>query len=291
MKKSLIVALALLVVPLSGLAEDPLQSCQKAVEARDYAAAAKTATAQIGFEGAMCAGRAQQAIEDYSAAQSTFTKAEQLAGDTFDRMIAITFLARSVQAAGKPDEALAHYERSLKLARDIKQTQALWANLNEIGQIYQDKGDFKAALERYTEAHAHAANDNERSESNQRLAAAWHQAGNHDRAIEYQLKSVILEERSGDANHYLDAKLKLAVYAISGKDYYRSNKELNDIVKVSRELGSAYWEARATLQLSRQEKSRGNLEQSRAMLNNAAELAGKIGVEALLSEIRLEAGQ
>jgi len=290
MKKSLAAAVVAF-VPLIGQAADPLQICQKAVEARDFAAAAQTAAAQSSFAGAMCAGRAQQAIDDYPAATGSFAKAEQLAGDTFDQVIAITFLARSVRAAGKPDEALAHYERSLKLARDIKQTQAQWANLNETGQIYQEKGDFKAALGRYTEAHRYAANDNERSESNQLLAAAWHQAGNHDRAIEYQLKSVILEERSGETSHYLGAKLQLAVYALSGNDYYRSNKELDDVLKVSREVGSAYWEARASLQLARQEKSRGNQEQAKALLKSAAELAGKSGVDALVNEIKQEAGQ
>ncbi len=287
MKNPLIFAL-LLALPLTGLAEDTLQACRKAVDAGDYAASAKTAATQNTFDGVMCAGRAQQAVGEDLAAIETFAKAEKLAENAFNRTIAATFLARATRAAGKPDVALEHYARSLKLAQASKMEQAQWANLNEIGQIYQEKGDAKMAVQRYTEAYPFAANDNERSESNQLLASAYSLSGNHDRAIEHQLKSVMLEERSGDANHYLDARLQLAAYAVAAKDYPRANKEIADVIKVSKDAGSVYWEARASLQLARLEKSRGNLELARSTLKIAAELAGKSGVEALQRQIAQE---
>lgn len=283
MKTALIVALAAFpILSQAGAMED----CQKAVEAGDFATAAQTAGAQNTFDGTMCAGRAQQALGENAGARSTFAKAEALAKDKFGSMLAMTFQARAARAVGDSDAALTHYNRSLKLAHEIKAPQGEWANLNEIGQIYQDKKDFTTALGRFKDAYPFASNDNERSESNQLIAAAYHLAGDHDHAIEYQLKSVILEERSGDANQYLNAKLLLAVYAMDGHEYSRANNELSAIIKVSKEVESVYWEARATWQQSRMEKLRGNQDQSNALLKSATDLAEKSGVRSLMEEIR-----
>jgi tetratricopeptide (TPR) repeat protein len=286
MKKLLLSVL--LALPIASQAGNPLETCKKALETRDYATAAQTASSQDSYDGVMCAGRAQQAIGDHSAAESSFGKAEKLANDKYSSMLAITFLARSANSAGKPDEALSHYERSLKLAREISAQQGQWVSLNEMGQIHQERKDFKAALDLYKKASPFASNDNERSESNQLIAAACDQSGDHDHAIEYQLKSVVLEERSGDANQYLNAKLQLALYAIYAKEYNRSNKELSDIIKVSKEGGSLYWEARATLYQSRIEKSRGDQDKSDALLKVASDLASKSGIPSLIEEVGLE---
>lgn len=286
--KKLVLSALLALVPVASQAGSLLEACQRALEANDYAVAAKTASQQSGYEGVMCAGRALLAIGDHAAAESTFAQAEKLAADKYSGMLAITFLARSAYSSGKPDEALAHYERSLKLAREINMQQGQWVSLNEMGQIYQGRKDFKTAIELYKKASPVASNDNERSESNQLIAAAYHQSGDDDHAIEYQLKSTVLEERSGDANQYLRAKLQLAGYATSAKDYTRSNKELDDVVNVSREVGSVYWEARATFFLSRMEKLRGNLEKSATLLKAASDLANKSGIKSLIDEVGLE---
>lgn len=287
MKKILLATLVTL-LPIISLAEEPLHACKKALEARDFASAAQTAASQNSYDGAMCAGHALRAIGDYSAAELSFTKAEKLAVDKLSSMLAITFLARSAHAAEKSDEALAHYSRSLKLAIDINMAQGKWTNLNEIGQIYLEKKNYKAALERFKEAHPLSSNDNERSESNQLIALAYHQSGDNDQAIIFQLKSAMLEERSGDPDQFLNAKLQLALYAADAKNYNRAINELNDIVKVSKEVKSVYWEARATLNQSRLEKLLGNLERSGALLKSAVNLANQSGIQSLIKEVGME---
>lgn len=286
MRKILFITLTAL-FPIISQAEEPLQACQKALEAKDFASAAQTAASQNSYDGAMCVGHAQHAMGDYSAAELSFTKAEKLITDKFSSMLAITFLARSAHAAGKPDEALTHYERSLKLAEEINLSQGKWTNLNEIGQIYQEKKNYKIALEHFKDAHSFASNDNERSESNQLIALAYHQSGDNDQAVVYQLKSTMLEERSGDADQFLNAKLKLALYAMDGKDYKRSNNELSYIIKVSKEVKSIYWEARATLYQSQLERLLGNLDNSKALLKSATSLANKSGIQSLIKEAEL----
>jgi tetratricopeptide (TPR) repeat protein len=174
------------------------------------------------------------------------------------------------------------------MAHEIKLRQAEWSNLLEIGQIHEDRNDLTIALEKFKESYSYASNDNERSESNQRIAATYHSLKDHNHAIEYQLKSVLLEAVSGDVNQYLNARLQLAVYAMDGGDYKISNKELNDIVKVAKEVGSLYWEGRAALYQSKQEKLQGNVNQSRVLLEAADKLATKSGIKSLQEEVKKE---
>jgi tetratricopeptide (TPR) repeat protein len=284
MKKTLLAA-CIAIFPLTSIADAALQTCQQALDSGDFTAAAKTAGAQNSFDGVMCAGRAQQASGDYAMAASSFVKAEQLSTSKYNSVLAITFQARAALAAGHIDDALMQYNRSLKMAHEIKLWQGEWSNLVEIGQIYQSKNDLKTALEKYKESYPYASNDNERSESNQRTAAAYHELKDYDHAIEFQLKSVLLEASSGDANQYLNARLQLAIYAMDGKDYKISNKELNDIIKVSKEVGSLYWEGRATLYQSKLEKLQGNTGQSKTLLEAADKLATKSGIKSLQEEV------
>ncbi|HEY3327571.1 MAG TPA: hypothetical protein VGK14_10420 [Novimethylophilus sp.] len=289
MKKILLICLA--AFPAIGHADDAVQACQKALAAGDYNQALQSVRNTQGFESMMCKGRAHQGRGDHADAAATFADAEKSAREPFDQMLAITFRARATQAAGKTDEALGHYDRSLKIARQLGQKQALMINLNESGQLLQNKGDVHAALERYREAYTDAANDNERSECDQLIAAAFSRLGEHDRAIEYQIKSVMLEERSGDFDHYLNAKLELAALAIAAKDFVRAQKELEASLDQAQSAGSSYWEAKALFYKGQLEKARDNSEQARTLLKQALDLANKIGAGSLAGQISSELKQ
>ncbi len=269
-------------------ADDSLQDCRKALNEGDYAKAAQFGQKAGGFDGAMCAGRALLASNDASGAVTAFSFAEKNAHDAFDQMLAITFLARASQAAGKSDEALGHYQRSLKIAQQSGQKQVIMVNLNESGQLLLEKGDAKAALEHFLQAYPNAANDNERAEGNELIASAYRQQKDYDKAIEYQLKSVLQQQRSGDPDHYLNAKLELADIATAAKDYTRSQKELDESMKVAQSAGSDYWQARTMLYRSRLERARGNADQVKSLLNEALELSNKIGAKSLSERISAE---
>jgi len=289
MKRILLVSLML--TPCMAMADDAVQSCQKALSEGNYAQAVQAAQKGSGYEAVMCRGKAQFANSDYINAAMTFAEAEKAAKEPFEQMIATTFLARASQGAGKSDDALAQYDRSLKIAQQIKQKQGVMVNLNESGQLLQAKGDTKAALERFLQAQPYAANDNERSESQQLIAAAYSELGDHDKAIEYQLKSVLMEERSGDADHYLNAKLELAAISAKAKDYTRAQKELDESMKLAQGAGSEYWQARTMLYQSRMERARGNTDQAKVLLQNALNISNKIGAQALGNQIAQELKQ
>lgn len=282
MKTPLVLLLAL--SPLLCEAQDGLQGCRESLAAGDYKAAAKLGWQAGGFDGLMCAGRAQFTSGDFAGASESFTKAGNLHREPFELMLAATFQARTFRSLMKLDDALEKYAQSLEIARRIGQKQALMINLNESGQILQSRGDVKPALERFKEAYLNAANDNERSECNHLLASAYAQLGDYDKAIEHQLKSVVLEERSGDLNHYLAARLNFADVLIKSKNFVRAEKDLNESLQLSQTAGSTYWESKVMLFMARMQNITGKPDQAKDSLEKSRRLAASSGDAELIEE-------
>ena len=277
--------LLLAVLPLACPAQESQQTCSGLLRRGDFAMAIRLGLGAGGYEGLMCAGRAQLAIEDYTGASKTYAELEKIAVEPFQQMVANAFRARAAKGLGDTQGALAFYERGLDLARSLKQSQAIMTSLNESGQVLQSRGDLKSALERYREAYHHAANDNERSECHHLIAFAYSALADHDKAIEHQLKSVMLEERSGDLDHYLAARMGLAEVSIRAKDMARAQREIEESLPIAQVNDNAYWEARVLMISARLEQVRGNSERYRAVLEQARIAAEQSGDPKLLKEV------
>lgn len=280
--------LVLTVMPLICNAQDALQNCRESLSKGDYSSASRSGRQAGGFDGLMCSGRAQLSSGNYAGALDAFLEAGKQTQNPFSQMLVATFQARASNALGKPDDALALYAQSLEIARRIGQKQALMINLNESAKILQARGEIKPALERFKEAYLNAANDNERSECNHFLAFAYMQSGDFDKAIEHQLKSVVLDERSGDANQYIRSKLDFSEILMKSKNIARAQKELDESLKIARSVESLYWEVKVSLYSSRLLKLSGNPDQSKALLEKARELARSSGDEDLIKEASSE---
>jgi tetratricopeptide (TPR) repeat protein len=80
-----------------------------------------------------------------------FHKALPLAKAT-QRVALYGLIGLCYYAPGKPDDALASYEESLSLARELKDQRGAAAALGNIGAVYQVRGDFDQALSCYEQA-------------------------------------------------------------------------------------------------------------------------------------------
>lgn len=267
-----------------------VQACNQAREASDYAAAVTQAEIALK-DGAgkrdayLCLGRAQGELGNHAAALLALQAAEQLSSQPMERMVAITLLGNQYRAARDYAQAQACYERSLAIAREEKNTRFQLININQIGDSRSGAGDQAGALALYQQGLQLAANDNERADSYARIAAAHSALGHHDQAIEQQIKAVLLEERSGDLDHYAHANIELGRICLAAKAYGDAEKWLNKFVPVMVQNDSAYWEARARHLLGQVSAARGDAKSADEQYAQARALAGKIGDHQLLQEI------
>ncbi|MCE9633517.1 MAG: hypothetical protein K8Q92_04955 [Methylophilales bacterium] len=241
-----------------------------------------------GFDGAVCRGHALLAENKPTEALATYAEAEKLAAEPFEKMLAITFQGRANNAAGNIDLAIELFQKGAATAKLANSAQGQWVNLNEGSELLLAKNEAKRALEGFKSGYTFAANENERAESDRLIAAAYKQLGDYDHAIEYQLKSSVLERSNGDLNHYLLATLELAALRTTAKNFNQAQKNLDEAMNQAKAANSDYWQARTMLQQARLERAQERISQAQVLLQQASVLAQKVGDADLSNDIATE---
>lgn len=278
------------------LAEDgPVQACQQSLRAGEFDKAAEYADQAIRADAGnrdayLCLGRARGWSGAHLPAVEALQEADKRSKSPVEHMQALTLLGREHQSARAYAEARVAYQKSLDLARSERNVYFQHANLIALGEILQAEKDLKGALGLYLEGVRLAANDNERADSQAHLASVHHDMGNHDQAIIQQIKSVVMEERSGDLDHYAQANLDLGRYYSDAGQYANAERTLSKLLEIVIQAGDAYWEARAYMEQAAVRRAQNKMEESRQLLQHALDLANKIGASQLRKEIE-EAGK
>lgn len=274
----------------AGSAAPAVEICDRALQSGDFAQAVAHAEAALRVEpdsrdAYLCLGRAEGERGNAAEAVAALQAADKFSTQPVEHIVALTLLGNQQQSAKAYEEAIAAYRQSLAIARAEKSTQLERINLNQIGEALQGQGDPAAALEHYLQGMKLAANDNERADGNARVAAAHSLLGNHDKAIEHQLKAMLFEERSGDLNHYANANIELGRICLAAKQYADAEKWLGKFLVTIAETGNAYWQAKARYLLGQVKAAKGAAAEAAEQFAQARALAQKIGAEQLLKEI------
>lgn len=271
-------------------ATSAIQACQKALNAGELAQAVAYANQALKVapddrEAFLCLGRAQGNAGNHAAAVTALQSADKLSKKPFEHVIALTQLGNQYKSVKAYPDAILAYRQSLAIAHDDKIKRYEMINHNLIGESLQDAGDIAGAIDAYQQGLKLAANDNERADSYGHLAAAYSAKGEHDQAIGYQIKAVVLEERSGDLDHFVHANLELGRIYLEAKQAGAAEKVMNTTLPVVTQAGDSYWEASIYEMQGRVKYVQGKAEEGGALLQRGIDLARKIGADELAKDI------
>jgi len=277
-------------IAYAGVAEQELESCTKAAAAGNLSEAVQHSAASIAASNTnrnayLCQARAYAGLNDRAHAIEALLAADRLSKSPLEHMVALMLIGNQNMALRELDKAMDQYNKSLGIAREIGDKHFEMINLNLIGEAQEAKSDNNFALENYLLAQKLAANDNERADSNARLAAAYSASGKHDKAVEHQLKAMLLEERSGDFDHYANAGLELGRIHIQAGQFDSAEKALNKTLDKIRSAGDPYWEAKGMYFLALARRGQGDVQGANTLLESARKLAEKISASDLLELI------
>jgi tetratricopeptide (TPR) repeat protein len=160
--------------------------------------------------------------------------------------------------------------------------------INAIGDISNNDKDYQAALDWYIQGFKLAANDNERGESAEKVAGAYHALNKDDLALEYQIKAYLMHDRVGTPDQYAQSSILLGQYYAIVKNYDNAEKTLNKIIKFANEQGGEYYEAKASYVLAKVELARGDTEKAAKLIEKAKLIAKRTQDAALEKEIEKE---
>lgn len=290
-KAGLIASLFCVALPAS--AEDAtsaVQACQKAFNAGENMQAIAYANQTLKAlpddrEAYLCLGRAQGGAGNHAAAVLALQAADKLSKKPFEHVIALTQLGNQYKSAKAYPDAIAAYRQSLAIAHADKNKRYEMIALNLIGESLQDSGDFVGAIDAYQQGYKLSANDNERADSHAHLAAAHNAMGQYDQAIGHQIKAVVLEERSGDLDHFAHANLELGRIYLEAKQYGEAEKVMNNTLPVVSQAGDGYWEASIYQMQGMVKYAQGKAEEGNDLLKRGVDLARKIGADELAKDI------
>jgi tetratricopeptide (TPR) repeat protein len=235
-------------------------------------------------DGLLCQGRALGAQGKYSEALIALEKSlAQATG--FDAIISHLLIGNLHKDNNKNAEALASYEKSIGIAKQEKNDKFTRINHNLMGEVHANTQDFNAALTNYVAGEKLAYNDNERADSYERLATTYSALGKHNEAIEFQVKAILMQKKSGTLDQYANASLEMGRIYIAAKELQNAERTYSKLVQFSQENGGTYYEVKANMGLAQTKLAAGDASAAKTLLINAQKLAEKVGDKDLTTEL------
>lgn len=267
-----------------------IKACNDAVNKGDAKAALMQSEVILkknstDYEGLLCKGRALKQQGNYADALAAMELAEQSTDDIFAKTVSFMLIGNLHKANNKVAEAVASYEKSIQMCAKNDNKTYTFINYNLIGDAYYDTKDLNAALEGYQKGLRLAFNDNERAESFENLAKTYNALGDHDKAIEFQLKATVMQKQAGGLTAYADSSLLLGQYFNDAKEYAHAERHYKKLAKFAKDNGGAYYEAAANFGLAQAMFANGDKSAAKALLTSASKQASSIGAKQLAAEI------
>ena len=293
LEKTLIAAFILMIFNDVLAGNYSASECNKLLNAGNTTAAIDYSKAMLSLNGSdkdalLCQGRAYYAAEDFNKALVAFDLAEKNSNNELDKIVAVFLKAYASYALNQKDLSLASYIKALKQSQMIANKAMERLALNAIGDISNNDKDYQAALDWYMQGFKLAANDNERGESAEKVAGAYHGLNKYDLALEYQIKAYLMHDRVGTPDQYAQSSILLGQYYAIVKNYDNAEKTLNKIIKFANEQGGEYYEAKASYVLAKVELARGDTEKAAKLIEKAKLIAKRTQDAALEKEIEKE---
>lgn len=236
-------------------------------------------------DGLLCKGRALAGQGKYAEALSTLEQSLTQAKTGFDAIISHILIGNLHKENKKNAEALASYEKSIALSKQEKNDKFTRINHNLMGEIYADRQDFNAALSSYLAGEKLALNDNERADNYERIATTYSALAKHNEAIEFQVKAIIMQKKSGTLDQYANANLEMGRIYLAAKELQNAERTYTKLVQFSQENGGAYYEAKANMGLAQTKLATGDAASAKTLLINAQKMAKTVGADDLMAEI------
>jgi tetratricopeptide (TPR) repeat protein len=104
-------------------------------------------------------------------------------------------------------------------------------------------------------------------------------------AIEYQLKVMLMQQKSGTLDQYADACLALGRVYVNAKEYPQAEKTYNKLIQFAKDNGGAYYEAKASYGLAQVAAAKGDTSNAKTMMGDALKIAKNIGDADFATEI------
>lgn len=275
-KLTLILLCNVLIYNICQAADLTVEACDAAVSKHQYQAAIALADAHPKqAEFWLCKGRAQSGLQQNAAAEDSFRQAIALKPQGLSLISAHMLLGNAQQQNKDTAGALSSYQQALALSEQQNMRRYIRIAHNLIGETRYEQGDYTASLQAFETGEKLAANDDERADSYVHEAMAYQQLQQLDKAIEYQLKAVMMLRKSGTPDQYAEASLLLGKLFEAKKDYAGADKTYQRLMQYAQENGGSFYEAKTALYWADAKRAQGDAAMAEKLIKQAEGIAAK----------------
>lgn len=236
-------------------------------------------------EGLMCKGRALGELNKTAEAIAVLDDASKYATSDFNKLSIITMQGSILKNAKQYDAATDKYNTALALSKTARLERFERIEHNMLGDTYMLTNAQQKALENYIAGNKLSANDAERADNLTRIAATYASLGQSTLAVENQLKAVVAHENTHELDNMAESNLILGQYYTTNKDYNLAEQSINRTIKMAKEQGGAYWEARGYYTLALTKQAEQQPAEAKTLLNQAKKISDSLGEKELSADI------
>lgn len=271
---------------------DDAHKCNNAYAEGDYKSAEAAAQAALKANSAdrealICQGRVASDLGNLDSALLSFQAADKLSDHPLDKAVIALISGHAYFSAKKYEQATASYQKSLD--QSVKARHQPMARSSHIGiaNVQFETQQYPKALDTYLVAQKLDANDNDRGQSREKIAETYHVMGQHDLALEYQIKAYFMHEKAGSLDQFAHTSIELGRYYLAAKNYARAEFTLNKIIKFARDNGGVYYEAKGLSLLAQAKAAGGDTSAAKSLVAEAkavAKAANNAELDALVAQ-------
>lgn len=266
-------------------------ACQDALDKGQFSLAIQAAESMQAQPNAwLCKGRAQAALQDMAAAQTSFETALTLKPSGLHLISAYMLLGNAQHAQQQHLAAVTSYQQALALSEQQNMQRYAMIAHQLIGETHLSAGLYPEALAAFQAGEKLAMNDNERADSYAHQALAYHHLQQHDQAIAYQLKAVLMQQKAGTPDQYAEASLMLANFFVAQKDYVGADKTYQRLMQFAHDNGGSFYEAKTAIHWADAKRTQGDHATASQLLKQAERIAAQLQ-DAELNELLMQARQ
>lgn len=274
-------------LPISTMAETAFD-CHQAIKAGDVEKAIHVSANLIkqdkqNREAWICQTKALTLQDKKDDAIRSAEQVEALSKTPEEHMLSLTLLGDMEKNAEQYAKAIEHFNQSLSLSKRYSNKRFERVEHDKIGDVLLLQSQAKEALEHYQQAQPLGMNNDERTDDNLRLAAAYRELKQDDLAIEYLVKSVQGLEGLNDPERLAETYVSLAKAYAKQQQLPSAENTLNKLMRLSQEYQNDYYQAKTLYLQSHLKQLAGDTATQATLRKQAEQLATKINASDLLA--------
>jgi tetratricopeptide (TPR) repeat protein len=300
MKKALSIfflLLSLLAFKNIAYAQQEIDACFNFKDTGDYKRAIKAGKLAIkkypkDLGGYDCLAGVYRAMGKFNFAYETMKKAEKIARNKEYLNLTHVYIeiADILRDMDKLDDALTYYNKTLNLARDLKDSLTQAFILRNIADVYARKGELDKALNYYNEALNLETFESGKADICNSIADVYDKKGDHQKSAEYRQKAIRYIQQDMGGGYDVFAMIKIGNTYKRMRDYKNAEKYILEAFEYAKKYEDEEGEAYSYIALGDLYKDMGDKKRAKEYYQRAYKVLKSIGqdyyAQDVLNEIR-----